>query len=792
MISKKSKHISEVIPLMDVVDNCPVLQDGRAAICFELRAEEIEKREAQGYQKLAQVFAAAIKSLPVGAVIQKLDIYDHVAFDRYDKSGQEAGYFEKKAAHHFFERPLLFQRSILCLSLGKTGQVGVNAISNFFAYGKNIFPNPFEEIESRIQAVQRLGAELSYALGGQGIGVKRLLEKELKKLYLQYVNLSFSKEPKSLERKLHPHAHGMALGEKSVRIISLSGQGDRVEYYSEQNGVAAPWVGPLLSELNFPHILSTTLRVEDREKSLSSLDLEKRINGSLAFLSTQDNSLKEAEIDAFTEEIRSEHEMLTSLSLQLVLWNSDLNVLQSQTEKSLSAIRAMAGSSALVESIDTTALFFAIAPGNAFQNYRWLLMGLKQAAAYFHFTAPYQSAKEGVLLSDRKLRPLLVELFSSRQSNQNAIVVGPSGSGKSFTVGSFIIQRFEQGHRQIIIDVGGTYQNTLTALEGKYFTYDPAYPLSFNPFLIEGELTGDKLSFLTALLALIWKGNKGLSQAERSVLSKLIPLYYEEEKAIYRLDRFYTWLEAYDKKHKTQESHKKLKQSFALDEFLLVLEPFVSGKYKHVLTADTDISLHEYPLICFDMAKVKSNQMLYPIVALLISELALDQIRKFPNERKYLYMDEAWSMLSDSMGEFVELMYRTIRKNKGSMCIITQGVGEIVDSTVGQAILANADSQIILQHTDESKIKLLEKVFGFTSHELAKIRSLEVKEHYREIFIRQGEYGKVYALEVSPAMAAALSSRPDERNRILELLEEKGNIRFALNEYLEEKFMKTV
>jgi len=633
-----------------------------------------------------------------------------------------------------------------------------------------------------------LGAELSYALGGQGIGVKRLMEKELKKLYVQYVNLSFTKEPKSLQRKLYPHVNGMALGEKAVRIISLSGQGDHVDHYSEQNGVAAPWVAPLSQGLDFPRILCTTLRVEDREKSLSSLDLEKRINGSLAFLSTQDNSIKEAEIDAFTEEIRSSQEMLCSLSLQLVLWSSEIKELQSRIEKSLSAIRSMAGSEALIESIDTTALWFAMAPGNGFQNYRWLLMGLRQASAYFHFTGPYQKEGEGVLLSDRKLRPIRVALYNTALNNQNAIVVGPSGSGKSFTVGSFIIQRYEQGHRQIIIDVGGTYKNTLTALGGKYFTYDSDYPLSFNPFLIEGELTGDKLSFLSVLLGLIWKGNMGLSQAERSVLTKLIPMYYEEEKAICRLDRFYKWLEAYDKQHKEDEAHLKLRQSFALDEFLLVLEPFVSGKYKHVLTADSDISLYEYPLICFDMAKVKSNQMLYPIVALIISELALDQIRKFPKERKYLYMDEAWSMLSDAMGEFVELMYRTVRKNKGAMTIITQGTQEILDSEVGQAILSNADSQIILYHTDESKIKLLEKVFGFTSHELAKIRSLQVREHYREIFIRQGEYGKVYALEVSPQMSAVLSSRPDERNRLSELIDQKGNIRFALNEYLVEKW----
>ncbi len=92
------------------------------------------------------------------------------------------------------------------------------------------------------------------------------------------------------------------------------------------------------------------------------------------------------------------------------------------------------------------------------------------------------------------------------------------------------------------------------------------------------------------------------------------------------------------------------------------------------------------------------------------SALTMDQIRIYPYDIKYLYLDEAWSMLSDSMGEFVENMYRTVRKNNGSICIITQGVNEIVSSPVGQAIIDNADTHIILNHTDKEAVTRLGKV----------------------------------------------------------------------------------
>ncbi|CAA9299444.1 MAG: hypothetical protein AVDCRST_MAG56-5295, partial [uncultured Cytophagales bacterium] len=180
-------------------------------------------------------------------------------------------------------------------------------------------------------------------------------------------------------------------------------------------------------------------------------------------------------------------------------------------------------------------------------------------------------------------------------------------------------------------------------------------------------------------------------------------------------------------------------------------------------------------------------------MSLLITELALDVIRKFPTQRKYFYMDEAWSMLSDSMGEFVEGMYRTVRKNNGAMCIITQGIREIVDSKIGPAILANAATQIILNHTDVTEVAKLAGHLGFTEHEVELIRSIRRNdaEGYRELFIKQGDYAKVYLMEVSPAMDAILTSKPEERDYLRRLQKQfGGNIHAAINQYIETKRAK--
>ena len=114
-------------------------------------------------------------------------------------------------------------------------------------------------------------------------------------------------------------------------------------------------------------------------------------------------------------------------------------------------------SECFIESIDTANLFIANAPGNSDQNYRWLTMPGDNGAVYLNFITKYTSDLKGDLLTDRSGEPLLVNLFNEDLENQNAVVVGPTGSGKSFTMARFIVQRFDRGEPQIVIDVGGTY-----------------------------------------------------------------------------------------------------------------------------------------------------------------------------------------------------------------------------------------------------------------------------------------------------------------------------------------------
>ena len=806
----KTVNYDAVFPVFSIENSSgggavAVLKDGRVSVSYRFEGVEAESITDGEFDALSSAFYRSSRTLPVSTVIQRLDAYysdrHRIPKSLRDKTNAP---FTQQQHVHMQDKPVLHHAAYLCLSFGNKRQPRSNAVNTIWArLGLPMLRNPFDGIDVLAERAERAAEEFAQSISLGQIRLTRLNEEELENLYLQYFNLDFDRQPTTLNRSIQPDATFVGVGEKKVNVLTMIGQPSVIHNTQPgRTGVEAPYVSTLALDLQIPHLLVTTFLIEDTEKMIGSLEFEQKINRNLDFLMTHENKIKMLELEDYIDGLRTDNKSLMSLNLSLVVWNTDNKLRERMVQQGIAAFRAMGGADAFVETMDTTNLFFALAPGNGYQNYRWLLMSGDNAACYLNCATNYRTANQGEVLADRYGNPVLVNLFNTDLNNQNSVVVGPTGSGKSFTMGYFMLQRYEAGHRQIIIDVGGTYLSLMTALGGRYYQYDPQKPIKFNPFGIQMDPDGnyipdgDKINFLSTLLAIIWKGYKRpVRQAERSVLVRLISIYYEWYNAqpeptttVPSLIGFYDFLYQYLKDFENSEELMRWHKAFDFAEFFTCLEPFVVGHYRDVLDASENEDISAYPLVCFDMARIKDNELLKSVVTMLITELSLDVIRRFPKDVKYLYMDEAWSMLSEGMGDFVEMMYRTIRKNNGSMCIITQGVKEIEDSTVGPVIVANADTKIILNHQDAKQLDRVSAVLGFTRHEVEKMRSIRVTKTWREIFIRQGEHGKVYRLEAAPSIYPLLTSKPAEREHLRDLTKTyQGNIVYAVRQYNEDK-----
>lgn len=816
--NRKNKNFDEYFPFEFIDQNALIHKNGGVSIGFECTEQPRSGQlSADLFLNLHYALIHALSTMPVGAVFQKLEIFYE---DTFLVPPKGKGFLGKRWINHFNSRAVILHKSYVFLCFPNPRLIADHHAGNtWFAMGKSILQNPHENLENRVSeadmAASRFISSLSLV---PEIKLKRLNEDELELLCYQYFNLEFAKKTDSLNSAIYNDLNSCILGNKKIQIVSMLGQPPEA-YVStpDRNGIDSPMLTSLLMDIQFPHILVETIKICDTEMELGKLDLMRTMLHSFSNQHDQDGEIQEIGLKTLSAEIRSRHYELVKLSVQVLIYDSDASLLKQKTNQVLTNLLSVCRSKAFVENIDTTNLFFSCLGGNALENYRWILMPAVNAACYTTFQSFAGRDLSGLILCNRYKQPVFLNFWNVALDNKNKLIIGPSGSGKSFTVNSFISQHFHEGDDVIIIDIGGSYKGLFSIMGGKYFEYNPLIPLTFNPFIVpwvsgKPQLSTEKLSFLISLISILWKQTgQELMKTERSFLQQHLTAYYtylsdtpqqissiEQEQASYKngnvkqksasMNSFYHFLETCLDEVQVCATI----SYFDLKSLLIVLTEYTgAGAYAYLLNAPAEIEISEYPLLCFDLNGIREDLVLFPIISLLIIELVLDKIRKFPLRRKHIYMDEAWSMLKDALGDFVMNMYRTIRKSNGAMSIITQGIDEIDRSPVGKAIVQNAAIRVVLDHSSApQQYELLQLSLGFTEHEMALLKSLRKNdiEGWREFFIKFGNESEVFLLDAPIEARIAFDSRIEERVKLDTMRTHyNGNIELAIDQLIENK-----
>lgn len=812
--SKKVATLDDVLPVKNIEADFIVMKSGRIVHGFEISSPLMERWTAEDYNLNAGIFESSFKSLNEGTVIQKIDIY---YYDYQDKS-KDKKFFESRYTDHFFGRPKLKHKAYLFLISPNATNIKKDEINNL-----NARPNTKElkkdnaNLSDRIDEFGLLVDQYVQEISSiDNIGFKKINGEEFKILYNQMLNLEFRFDPGQPYHAIENKDNTLIIGSKKLNVLSLTEQArevsnSRKNYY----GVDSSFTYNLHGYYLKPHIVNTNYWIENTEKVLEKLDSEKIKSNVASEAGAEAGQVISEGLDELTKDIRTDQKRLVSMSKNMLIWGQDDGYRDRIKTEAISEVRSLGDAEMIEESYANATQFFACLPGNGAENIRYLLMPSDVAVAYQEWTTTDWPMGKGDYFADRFRNPVLVPIYNKDIDSQNGIVIGPTGSGKSYFMNHLVVQRFERGERQIIIDVGGTYKNNIEAIGGKYYKYDVENPISFNPFLITPSLSKDgameykllpeKKEFIVGVLSEIWLKNYP-NQGQKSILDLWLDKYFQFETLVLNkkapplehfikvvsLNNFYYWLKDYNDKNSTDRDHldniKVLGEKDYLT-FIVTLHPFVIGQNKNLLNNPSNLDISENLLVCFDMAGVKDSKDLYKLVTMLLVELTIDVIRRFKNDIKHFIMDEAWSMISEgSMSDFVGYMYRTIRKEKGSIFIITQGIKEIIDSKIGDVIIGQSATKVILIHTDPVKIDLLGKHLGLSEQALDKIRSLRKVPEAREFFIQQELISDVFTIEVPLEEHVLITSNPTERNHFLKLKEKhQGNVERAVEEWVIDK-----
>lgn len=808
----KCSTLENKFPLLSVENGCVISKNADITIGFRIELPELFTVVSTEYKAIHAAWLKAIKVLPYYSIVHKQDWFITENY-KTDIQNDDLSFLSRAYERHFNERPFLNHYSYLFLT--KTTKEKSRHLSNFNTLcrgfiipaevNKQSVENFLEAVEQFQQIVNDCGfLKLFRLTDDQFIGSvdkAGIIEK--------YFSLSQSDSTVLNDIELNPDK--MKIGDKQLICHTLSDLDDvpgqirvnsRYEKLStDRSDCRLSYAAPVGLLLPCNHIYNQYIFIDDREETLRRFEKSAKNLLSLSRYSRA-NLINKEWTDLYLNEAHSKSLLSVRCHFNVVTWAENSEELR-RCKNDVGSQLAMMNCTPHHNTYDLPALFWAGIPGNAsdFPAEESFYTFLEQALCFFVEETNYQNSVSpcGVKLVDRiSGKPIHVDLSDLPMklgftTNRNKLIVGPSGSGKSFFTNLFVRSYYEQGSHIVLIDVGNSYSGLCKLInqqthgeDGIYYTYKEDDPISFNPFYTEKkEFDIEKKESIKTLLLTLWKREtEELKKSEEVALSNAVNLYInkiQKDNTIEPIfDTFYEFLRT-EYKEIVQEKNIKEKD-FDLDNLLTVLEPFYrDGEYGFLLNSRKNLNLLDKRFIVFELDNIKDHKVLFPVVTIIIMETYLSKMRKLKGVRKIILIEEAWKAIArEGMADYMRYLYKTVRKYYGEAIIVSQEIDDIISSPiVKEAIISNADCKILLdQRKYMNKFQAIQNILGLTDKQKDQILSINMANNpsrkYKEVWIGCGNHSAVYGTEVSMEEYLTYTTEETEKLEVMNLAEKLG------------------
>lgn len=618
------------------------------------------------------------------------------------------------------------------------------------------------EIHKNMMARLNIVAEqVRSQLGFLGVQIRRLDEKEIYRMLYRGVNpgrADVVKEPEyDPEQTLRTQVFFNAC-ENNFDHVYLDGY-----YYRAINLFTRPDVVDIHSLLTFignlaPDAdLAVTLALGEQEamvKDLAGIDTFARNINSLSGFRTNYEALKKsADAKELLELVKTTFQKLLYYKLAVVLRDRSLEDLTSRMNKVLQLFKMLGEAEGVVDDMNHLNLMLSVLPNNSHLNVRKHMFHSEAVAQLMPLTADWRGCRHPKMLmltDNNELLPL--DLFDSSLAAKHGIIIGQTGSGKSFTT-NYLLTGFlteDDKNHVVIIDIGGSYRKLCEIYGGQYLDVEVSERFAFNPFppaksaVVNNdpdkfEVDTDVVAYITGLIQKMLK-LKDISGGAQLLLETVIKNTYRD---------------CEDGQPLLGDFHRELTNFKTRDEEIMViaqeyarnLDIWVNGRYGKIVNRPNAMTI-DNRLVVFDLQKLDTEPELQSIVFFVISSV-IDGKLKDKSLQKIIVMDECWKLLAgETESKLVEQLYRTARKFNAAIYSISQSPHDFLSAKAAGAIIANSYLKFVLQI--KTGYEVLDK-FGLSAPEIEKVRLLRSeKGKYSEIFLKFNEHNRVIKIQPSP------------------------------------------
>jgi type IV secretion system protein VirB4 len=388
--------------------------------------------------------------------------------------------------------------------------------------------------------------------------------------------------------------------------------------------------------------------------------------------------------------------------------------------------------------------WLAVLPGNTAYNLRAMWLLNTNAADLAFLFAPDRGSATNAHLGTEALTVLetmqgtAYHLNLHSQDVAHTLVLGATGSGKSFLLNFLVAQLQRYRPRTTIFDLGGSYQ-ALTAYVGGTALHAGGDRRNFtiNPFSLEP--TPANRQFLWAFVKVLIQSGGQYTMSEvddRDLYEQIEALHDENVDADQR--RLFTLATIL---------RKPLQQQ---------LQRWVQGgQYADLFdNLEDTLTLARFQTIDFDGLD-DAPQLLEPVLFYLLHRA--DAAIADPAEAgalKVFVVDEAWRFLRDpTIRAYVTAAFKTWRKNNACMLLATQSSEDLVRSALLRDAVESCATICFLANPQIDRA-VYQDVFHLTETQAARIATLLPR---RQFLLKRPEVAKVLTLRVDAESARLFS-----------------------------------
>lgn len=378
--------------------------------------------------------------------------------------------------------------------------------------------------------------------------------------------------------------------------------------------------------------------------------------------------------------------------------------------------------------------WLAVLPGNTAYNLRKLWLLDRNHADLSLLFAPDSGQRINRHLGKEYLALLETDVGTPHFLNlhvedvAHTLIVGATGSGKSFLLNFLLTHLQKYDPLTFIFDLGGSYEDLTRLMRGAYVRIGSgAQEVKINPFCLPPR--EDNLQFLFAFIKVLIESSDFRMNAadDRDLYEQISNLYSvpTDQRRLFTLSNIL---------------NSRLRNQ---------LQRWVLGGPFAALFDNVDDNLTFAPFQTFDFTGMdKTPDLLEPLLFYVLHRANASIDDKESSWRfKAFVIDEAWRFLRHpTIRQYITEALKTWRKRNSALILATQSVDDLASANVLQVVLESCPTKMFLANPGMDQ-SLYRDVFQLNDKEIAAIVNLTPK---RQLLVKQVGPSCVLNLTVDP------------------------------------------